>query len=65
MEISSTKKTQIWQSLNLESRADAFILCNWVVFARPDSRTTDITFGSFNGDTVNPQLVQVSLKINF
>ena len=51
---------------NVEFRAEAFNLTNTPSFGNPGTdRSSPSSFGMITGDTVNPQLLQLALKVNF
>jgi len=65
VDFSLTKKTRIWENYNVEIRADFFNVFNWVNFAGPTADITNATFGSINGTTVDPRVIQASAKVHF
>jgi outer membrane receptor protein involved in Fe transport len=65
VDFSLTKKIPIYKEYNLEFRADAYNLFNWVEFAGPDAGPADVTFGLINGTTVEPRVLQVAAKFKF
>ncbi len=49
----------------LEFRADSFNLLNHPSFGNPSTSFSSATFGQILGDTVNPRILQFSLKLSF
>jgi len=59
------KKTTIYESMNLEFRAEFFNLFNHPQFGPPQGSLTSSTFGQVTNTVNNPRLVQFGLKLNF
>jgi hypothetical protein len=60
-----SKRTAIRERLNLEFRAEAFNLFNWVNFGAPDSNVGDPGFGIISSMTTSPRILQLALKLSF
>ena len=60
-----SKQMAIREKLNLEFRAEAFNLFNWVNFGAPDSNVGDPGFGIISSTTTSPRVVQLALKLYF
>jgi hypothetical protein len=60
-----SKRTAIRERLNLEFRAEAFNLFNWVNFGVPDSNVGDPGFGIISSTTTSPRILQLALKLSF
>jgi hypothetical protein len=58
-----SKQVAIREKLNLEFRAEAFNLLNWVNYAAPDANVGDPGFGIISSTTTSPRLVQLALKL--
>jgi hypothetical protein len=65
VDLAVTKTTKLFENYNVEIRADFFNAFNWVNFSGPDTGIIDSTFGSIQGDTVNPRVIQASAKFKF
>ncbi len=64
-DMSLTRQFPIKEKINLEFRADAFNLCNFVVQGQPDSNIGDTNFGLVTGAGNSPRVIQFSLKLLF
>ena len=60
-----SKQMAIRENLNLEFRAEAFNLFNWVNFGVPDSNVGDPGFGIISSTTTSPRILQLALKLSF
>ena len=60
-----SKQMAIREKLNLEFRAEAFNLFNWVNFGAPDSNVGDPGFGIISSTTTSPRILQLALKLSF
>ena len=60
-----SKRAAIRERLNLEFRAEAFNLLNWVNFGGPDSNVGDPGFGIISSTTTSPRIMQLALKLHF
>jgi hypothetical protein len=60
-----SKRMAAWEGLNLEFRAEAFNLLNWVNFGVPDSNVGDPGFGVISSTTTSPRVLQLAWKVSF
>lgn len=60
-----SKQTTIRKTLNLEFRAEAFNLFNWINFGAPDSNVGDPGFGVISSTTTSPRILQLAIKVSF
>jgi hypothetical protein len=60
-----SKQMAIREKLNLEFRAEAFNLFNWVNFGVPDSNVGDPGFGIISSTTTSARILQLALKLSF
>jgi len=55
----------IHEKVNLDFRAEAFNLFNWVNFGAPDSNVGDPGFGIISSTTTSPRILQLAMKLRF
>jgi hypothetical protein len=60
-----SRRIPISETVNLDFRAEAFNLFNWVNFGAPDSNVGDAGFGIISSTTTSPRVLQLALKIGF
>jgi hypothetical protein len=60
-----SKRTAIREKANLEFRAEAFNIFNWVNFGAPDSNVGDPGFGIISSTTTAPRILQLAMKLTF
>jgi hypothetical protein len=60
-----SKRVSIRERVNLEFRAEAFNLFNWVNFGTPDSNVGDPGFGIISSTTTSPRVLQLAVKLSF
>jgi outer membrane receptor protein involved in Fe transport len=60
-----SQRMAIREKLNLEFRAEAFNLFNWVNFGVPDSNVGDPGFGIISSTTTSARILQLALKLSF
>jgi hypothetical protein len=63
-DLSFSKHTQVYESLNMEIRADFFNIFNHAEFSNPDTSITSSTFGRIT-TTADPRIIQLALKFTF
>ena len=59
------KNTTIGEKYNLQFRAEVFNLTNRVQFSAPNTTAGSTTFGVVTGQSNNPRLVQLALRLRF
>ena len=59
------RRLRLSERFNLEFRAEAFNLFNWVNFGAPDSNVGDPGFGIISSTTMSPRILQLALKLSF
>ena len=60
-----SKRVAIHEKVNLDFRAEAFNLFNWVNFGAPDSNVGDPGFGIISSTTTSPRILQLAMKLRF
>ena len=62
---SFSKRFRVWRQVGLQLRADLFNLFNRVNFFVGDFDVNSPTFGQIAGETTDPRVVQVSMRVDF
>jgi hypothetical protein len=60
-----SKRIAFREGLNVEFRAEAFNLLNWVNFGAPDSNVGDPGFGIISSTSTSPRILQMAIKLSF
>ena len=64
-DFSAVKSTKLWESVDLQFRAEFFNIFNRVQFAPPVAQQGSSSIGTVNYQVNNPRQIQFSLRVNF
>jgi hypothetical protein len=64
-DFSAVKSTKLWESVNLQFRAEFFNTFNRVQFAPPVAQQGSSSIGTVNYQVNKPRQIQFSMRVNF